>query len=273
VPVAGNAGCEDVGSNLETTMKIATWNINSVRAREARLLAWLAKAGPDVLCLQETKTEDPGFPQDALRAAGYQVVLFGQKSYNGVAIASREPLADIARGLGDDDPDDEARLIAATVAGIRVISAYVPNGQDIGTEKYAYKMAWYRRLRAYLDRTATPATPLVLCGDFNVTRDDKDVWSPEAWAGKIHCSPDERAALNNTLDFGLVDLFRQHQPDGGVYSWWDYLGVSFFKNRGLRIDYVFATPPVAARCTACTIDRDARKGQDASDHAPVIAVI
>ncbi|HEU5478805.1 MAG TPA: exodeoxyribonuclease III, partial [Candidatus Tumulicola sp.] len=125
----------------------------------------------------------------------------------------------------------------------------------------------------YLDRTATPATPLVLCGDFNVTRDDKDVWSPEAWAGKIHCSPDERAALDRVLEFGLVDLFRQHQPDGGVYSWWEYLGVSFFKNRGLRIDYVFATPPVAARCTACTIDRDARKGQDASDHAPVIATI
>jgi exodeoxyribonuclease III len=254
-------------------MKIATWNINSVRAREARLLAWLAKAGPDVLCLQETKTEDPGFPQDALRAAGYQVVLFGQKSDNGVAIAAKHELTDVSRGLGDGEPDDEARVIAATVDGVRVISVYVPNGQDLGTDKYTYKLAWYRRLRRYLDRTATPATPLAICGELNVTSDDKDVWSPAQWAGKIHCSPDERAALAEVLGFGLVDLFRAKAPDGGVYSWWDYRGVSFFKNQGLRIDYVFATPPVAARCTACVIDRDARKGQDASDHAPVIATL
>jgi exodeoxyribonuclease-3 len=254
-------------------MKIATWNINSVRAREARLLAWLAKAGPDVLCLQETKTEDPGFPQDALRAAGYHVALFGQKSYNGVAIAAKHELAEVSRGFGDGEPDDEARVIAATVDGVRVISVYVPNGQDLGTDKYTYKLAWYRRLRRYLDRTATPATPLAICGDFNVTSDDKDVWSPAQWAGKIHCSPDERAALAEVLGFGLVDLFRAKTPDGGVYSWWDYRGVSFFKNQGLRIDYVFATPPVAARCTACVIDRDARKGQDASDHAPVIATL
>ncbi len=256
-------------------MKIATWNINSVRAREARLVAWLAKTAPDVICLQETKTEDAGFPETALRAAGYHAVLFGQKSYNGVAIAARAALAidDVARGLGDDEPDDEARVIAATVAGIRIVCAYVPNGQDLGTEKYTYKLAWYRRLRRYLDRTATPATPLILCGDFNVTSDDKDVWSPAAWAGKIHCSPDERAALAEVLGFGLIDLFRVHAPEGGVYSWWDYRGIAFFKNQGLRIDYVYATQPVAARCTACVIDRDARKGQDASDHAPVIATI
>ena len=255
-------------------MKIATWNINSVRAREARLVAWLAKAGPDVICLQETKTEDAGFPDAALRAAGYHVALFGQKSYNGVAIASKlGPLDDVARGLGDGEPDDEARVIAATIAGIRVVCCYVPNGQDLGTDKYAYKLAWYRRLRGYLDRSATPATPLVVCGDFNVTRDDLDVWSPEAWAGKIHCSPPERAALADVLAFGLDDLFRMHAPEGHVYSWWDYRGVSFFKNQGLRIDYIFATEPVAKRCTACAIDRDARKGQDASDHAPVTAVL
>ena len=254
-------------------MKLATWNINSVRAREARLVAWLAKAAPDVICLQETKTEDAGFTEAALRAAGYQVALYGQKSYNGVAIASTLPLADVARGFDDGEPDDEARVIAATIAGVRVIDVYVPNGQDLGTDKFAYKLAWYRRLRRYLDRNATPATPLVLCGDFNVTSDDLDVWSPAAWAGKIHCSPDERAALAEVAAFGLVDLFRRHTPAGGVYSWWDYRGVSFFKNQGLRIDYIYATEPVAARCTACAIDRDARKGQDASDHAPVIAAI
>ncbi len=254
-------------------MKLATWNINSVRAREARLVAWLAKAAPDVLCLQETKTEDAGFPVEVLKRCGYDVVLYGQKSYNGVAIASKLPITDVARGFGDGEPDPEARVIAATIGGIRVIDVYVPNGQDLGAEKYIYKLAWYRRLRAYLDRTATAQTPLVLCGDFNVTSDDLDVWSPEQWAGKIHCSPDERAALNEVLAFGLVDTFRVHNPAGKIYSWWDYRGVSFFKNQGLRIDFIYATAPIADKITAVVIDRDARKGQDASDHAPVIASI
>ncbi len=258
-------------------MKLATWNINSVRAREARLVAWLAKTAPDVVCLQETKTEDASFPTEALKRAGYDVVLFGQKSYNGVAIASKLPMTDISRGF-DDEPsagpiDDEARVIAATIGGIRVIDVYVPNGQELGAEKYVYKLAWYQRLRRYLDRTATPETPLVLCGDFNVTSDDLDVWAPEQWAGKIHCSPDERAALNDVLAFGLVDTFRAHNPAGKIYSWWDYRGVSFFKNQGLRIDFIYATQPVAEKITTVTIDRDARKGQDASDHAPVIATI
>jgi exodeoxyribonuclease-3 len=253
-------------------VKLATWNINSVRAREQRLVAWLTKQQPDVVCLQETKVEDANFPIDALRGAGYEVVLHGQKSYNGVAIASKLAMTDLTRGFSDGEPDDEARVIAATIAGgTRVINVYVPNGQELGSEKYAYKLAWYRRLRRYLDRTATPQTPLVLCGDMNVTADDRDVWSPAQWAGKIHCSPDERAALAEVLAFGLVDVFRKLHPDGGVYSWWDYRGVSFFKNQGLRIDFIFATEPVAV--TACVIDRDARKGQDASDHAPVIAQI
>ncbi len=254
-------------------MKLATWNINSVRAREARLVAWLAKADPDVLCLQETKTEDAGFPSEVLKRAGYDVVLFGQKSYNGVAIASKLPMTDVVRGFGDGESDDEARVIAATIGGIRVIDVYVPNGQELGSAKYAYKLAWYQRLRRYLDRTATAATPLVLCGDFNVTCDDLDVAAPEQWAGKIHCSPEERAALHDVLAFGLVDTFRAHHPAGKVYSWWDYRGVSFFKNQGLRIDFIYATKPVADTITSVTIDREARKGQDASDHAPVIASI
>jgi exodeoxyribonuclease-3 len=257
-------------------VKLATWNINSVRAREARLVAWLTKMQPDVVCLQETKVEDAQFPIDALRTAGYDVALHGQKSYNGVAIAAKHALTDVTRGFGDGEPDDEARVIAATIASAggvatRVVNVYVPNGQELASEKYAYKLGWYRRLRRYLDRTATPQTPLVLCGDMNVTADDRDVWSPAQWAGKIHCSPDERAALAEVVAFGLVDVFRTHHPDGGVYSWWDYRGVSFFKNQGLRIDFIFATAPVV--CTSCVIDRDARKGQDASDHAPVIAEI
>jgi exodeoxyribonuclease-3 len=252
-------------------MKLATWNLNSIRARQSRLLAWLAAEQPDVLCLQETKLEDDTFPRDVLRAAGYHAACFGQRSYNGVAILARAPLDDIVRGLGDDEPDDEARVIAASVGGLRVVSVYVPNGQDLASDKFPYKLEWFRRLRRYLDRTATPSSRIVVCGDMNVTADDRDVWSPEKWAGHIHCTPEERAALAEVIAFGLVDLFRAKHPDGGVYSWWDYRGVAFFKNQGLRIDHILATALVAERCTACTIDRNARKGQDASDHAPVVA--
>jgi len=253
-------------------VKLATWNINSIRARTDRLLGWLAREQPDILCLQETKVEDAGFPVDALRGAGYEVATFGQRSYNGVAIAAKTPITDVARGLGDDPADDEARLIAATVGDLRIVCVYVPNGQDLASEKYPYKLAWYGRLRRYLERTSSPDARLVVCGDMNVTADDRDVWSPEKWAGQIHCSEPERAALAGFAAFGLVDVFRTLHPDGGVYSWWDYRGVSFFKNQGLRIDHIYATAPVAERCVECRIDRDARKGHDASDHAPVIAV-
>jgi exodeoxyribonuclease III len=254
-------------------VKLVTWNINSIRARTDRLVAWLASEAPDVLCLQETKVEDEGFPTAALADRGYHIATYGQRSYNGVAIASKTPLEDVQRGFGDGEPDDEARVIAATTSGVRVICVYVPNGQDLTSPKYEYKLAWYRRLRRYLDTRHVATDRLVVCGDTNVTADDRDVWSPEKWAGQIHCSPAERAAFANVIEFGLVDVFRTHHPDGGIYSWWDYRGVSFFKNQGLRIDYILATPSVAERVTACTIDRTARKGQDASDHAPVIATI
>ena len=252
-------------------MKLATWNINSIRARTDRLVSWLAVERPDIVCLQETKVEDSGFPAAALSALGYQVVTHGQRSYNGVAIAATSPLTDVTRGFGDGEPDDQARLIAATIDGLRVICVYVPNGENLESEKFPFKLAWYKRLRRYLDTHAKTTDRLVVCGDTNVTSDDKDVWSPEKWAGQIHCSPTEREAFHEILAFGLVDVFRHHNPDGGVYSWWDYRGVSFFKNQGLRIDYILATPPVAQTCTGATIDRNARKGQDASDHAPVIA--
>jgi exodeoxyribonuclease III len=254
-------------------VKLVTWNINSIRARTEKLLTWIGNEQPDVLCLQETKVEDSGFPIEALRMRGYEVATYGQRSYNGVAIAAKSPLTDVVRGFGDSEPDDEARLIAATVNGIRVVCVYVPNGQDLTSEKFPYKLAWYKRLRRFLDLSAKLTDNVVVCGDMNVTADDRDVCDPSKWAGQIHCSADERAALEEVIAFPLVDLFRQHHPDGGVYSWWDYRGVSFFKNQGLRIDYIFATQSVADRCTACTIDRNARKGQDASDHAPVIATI
>jgi exodeoxyribonuclease III len=252
-------------------VKLVTWNINSIRARTEKLLTWIGNEQPDVLCLQETKVEDSGFPIDSLRMRGYEVATYGQRSYNGVAIAAKSPITDVVRGFGDGEPDDDARLIAATVNDVRVVCVYVPNGESLESKKFPYKLAWYQRLRRFLDRTATPATNLVLCGDMNVTFDDLDVCDPAKWAGHIHCSTDERAALNQVIEFPLVDLFRKHHPAGRVYSWWDYRGVSFFKDQGLRIDYIFATKPMAERCTACTIDRNARKGQDASDHAPVIA--
>ena len=254
-------------------MKLATWNINSIRARNDRVFAWLEREQPDVLCLQETKVEDEGFPVDAFRKAGYEVAIHGQRSYNGVAIASRRPLEDVTRGFADGQDDSEARVISARVAGLRVVCIYVPNGQELASDKYTYKLAWFDRLRLYLERTAQPSDAVLVCGDMNVTPDDRDVWSPEKWKDQIHCSAPERAALAAVLGFGLVDLFRLHHGDAKVYSWWDYRGVAFFKDQGLRIDHVFATQPVAARCTACAIDRSARKGQDASDHAPVIATL
>jgi len=254
-------------------VKLATWNINSIRAREERLVTWLGQHKPDVLCLQETKVEDAGFPAAALKKAGYEFATFGQRSYNGVAIASTQPLTDVTRGFGDDVPDDEARVIAATSHDMRVVCVYVPNGQDLTSDRYPYKLAWFRRLRAYLERTATPDQPLALCGDMNVAPDDRDVWSPEKWQGSIHVSAPERAALAEVAGFGLTDAFRHHHGDEKVYSWWDYRGVAFFKDQGLRIDLIYLTAPLAARCTGCTIDRIARKGQDASDHAPVIAEI
>ena len=252
-------------------MKLVTWNINSIRARTQRLVGWLDANRPDVVCLQETKVEDAQFPLETVEKLGYRAVMFGQKSYNGVAILSTAELADVARGFGDDPADDEARVIAASTHGIRVVNVYVPNGQELTSDRYPYKLAWYGRLRAFLERTTSPDRPVVVCGDMNVTADDQDVWSPEAWRGQIHCSAPEREALATMRGWGLDDLFRVRKPEGGVWSWWDYRGVSFFKDQGLRIDHILTTPVLTAKCTSCVIDRNARKGQDASDHAPVIA--
>ncbi len=255
-------------------MKLATWNVNSIRARSERLFAWLAAAAPDVVCLQETKVEDAGFPFEALSAAGYHAVTLGQRSYTGVAILSREPATEVRRGFDDDaPPDEQARVIAATVRGVRVIGAYCPNGQALGTDKFVYKMGWFERMRRYLDRHCDRSAPLVWCGDMNVAPGDLDVYDPQAWRDKIHCSEPERAALAGVVDWGLIDTFRTRQAEGGHYSWWDYRGISFFRNQGLRIDHIFATPSLDARITACEIDREMRKGNNASDHAPVIATI
>jgi len=253
-------------------MKIATWNVNSIRSRLERLLRWLEKTGPDVVCLQELKATDDVFPLDPIRDAGYHAAVYGQKTYNGVAILSRTKPSNTDRGFGDDVDDPQARLIAADVAGVRVISAYIPNGQTVGSEKYDYKLDWLRRLSKYLERCYEPSDPLILCGDFNVALDDHDVANPERWAGSVLCHQAAREALEDVRRWGLADVFRQHHPEGGLYSWWDYRMLGFPKNDGLRIDHIFATEPLTKRCIGAEIDREERKGDKPSDHAPVVAV-
>jgi exodeoxyribonuclease III len=252
---------------------VATWNINSIRAREERLWAWVEANRPDVLCLQETKVVDDGFPVAAAEARGYRVVMCGQKAYNGVAILARAELTDCARGFADGDDDEQARLIAATVAGVRVLSVYVPNGQAPGTPTYEFKLRWLQRLRAYLERSARPDQPVVVCGDFNVARHDRDVHDVAAWRGKILFTEPEKAALERVLDWGLVDGLRLHDDRDGQFSWWDYRAGMFQKNRGLRIDYVFMTRVLAECSRAARIDREARQGTQPSDHAPVVQSI
>lgn len=251
-------------------MKLATWNVNSVRARHERLLRWLAAHQPDVLCLQELKVLDADFPFDAVRAAGYHAAVYGQRAYNGVAILAREEPQGVMRGFDDGVDDPTARLISARVAGVRVACAYVPNGGELGSDKWAYKLDWLRRLRAWLERHCDPSEPLALVGDMNVAPEARDCSDPVAWEGTVLYHPDARAALRQVTEWGLVDAFRLMRPDAGLYSWWDYRMLAFPKNVGLRIDHVLVTPSLAARCSAASIDRDERKGKQPSDHAPVV---
>jgi exodeoxyribonuclease III len=251
-------------------MIVATWNLNSVRAREGRLVGFLERARPDVLCLQETKVEDGAFPRDRLRMLGYASVVHGQRTYNGVAILARVEPEDVRRGLDDGADDPQARLVSARVAGVRVVSVYVPNGSEVGSDKYAYKLRWLERLRSYLDRHHDPGEPLALCGDLNVAPDDLDVADPPAWRDTVLCHTAAREALARVCAFGLTDVVRRCHPAGGVYSWWDYRGLAFPRNHGLRIDHVLATEPLARRLLSARVDRDERKGQQPSDHAPVL---
>jgi exodeoxyribonuclease-3 len=252
-------------------MQIVTWNVNSVRSRQQRLLDWLGAHEPDVLCLQELKCTDEQFPSIEVRAAGYHAAVHGQKTYNGVAILAREPLTDVSTGFGDGEDDAHARLVSATVGDTRVVCIYVPNGDFVGSKKWVFKLAWLDRLRAYLERTAKPSDRLVVCGDFNIAPDDLDVADPKRWSASVLCHQDVRDRLNGLLDWGFLDLFRQQHPAGGEYSWWDYRYRAFPKNVGLRIDLLLATG--ALQCTAASVDRDERAGESPSDHAPVIAEV
>ena len=254
-------------------MKIATWNVNSIRARQERLLRWLEKHEPDALCLQELKVEDADFPFEALREAGWQAAAHGQRTYNGVAILAREEPQDVRRGLDDEVDDLQARLISARVGGLRVLSAYVPNGGEVGSDKWDYKLAWLKRLRRHLEKSFDPGEPLALCGDFNVAPEARDVCDPAAWEPTVLYHPQARAALAEVASWGLQDAFRLHHQEGGLYSWWDYRRLAFPKNRGLRIDHILVSRALASRCRACTIDRGERKGEKPSDHVPVVATL
>ena len=252
-------------------MKIVSWNVNSIRARGERLLAMLERHKPDVVCLQELKVTNDLFPAEALLAAGYQVAAHGQKAYNGVAILAKTPMSDIARDLDDGVDDTQARLIAATVDGVRIITVYVPNGDRVGSDKYSYKVAWLKRLRQHLQRRYTPQQPLIICGDFNIAPRLCDVEKPEQWESTVLFHPEMRQNLQEITSWGLIDIFAKHHPDGKSYSWWDYRMLGFPKNNGLRIDLIYGTDVMACRSTAASIDRDERRGLSPSDHAPVMA--
>ncbi|HPC82072.1 MAG TPA: exodeoxyribonuclease III [Thermoanaerobaculaceae bacterium] len=252
-------------------MLLATWNVNSIRARLPRLLAWLERRRPDVVCLQETKVVDADFPAAEIQALGYHCRAFGQKTYNGVAILSREAPADVQLGFPDDPPDADRRLLAATVGGVRVINVYVPNGTALDDPRYEGKLAWFRRLRLLLEQTASPHQELAVCGDFNVAPEDRDVWDPELWRGQLLFTEAEKEALRQLFDWGLEDTLRRLHPEASMFTWWDYRNAGFYRGWGLRIDHVLATRPLAARCTEVEVDRAERKGDKPSDHAPVLA--
>lgn len=252
-------------------MKIATWNVNSINVRMPQLLEWLERTAPDVVCLQETKCVDENFPLDAINSAGYEAEFYGQKSYNGVAILSKLPIRDVQKGFDDDDDESPKRLIAGTINGIRIVNTYIPNGTELGTDKFTFKLDWLMRLRRYFDATSDVNKDVLLCGDFNVAMDDADVWSVEQWTGKLHFTKTERAAMYNVKQWGFVDLFRKINGDAQEFSWWNYREGAWQRNRGLRIDHIWTSPPLAAKCTNCIIDRSPRGQEKPSDHAPVLA--
>ena len=249
-------------------MKLATWNVNSLAVRLPQLLDWLAAHQPDVLCLQETKLTDDKFPHAALAAAGYQLQWFGQKTYNGVALLSRTTATDVVKNIpGFDDP--QARVIAGTVEGVRVIGAYIPNGQDTESDKFVYKLRWLTALREWLATEMAAHPKLVLMGDYNIAPEDRDVHDPVLWAGQVLCTPEERAHFKGLIALGLVDAFRLFEQPPKSWSWWDYRNLAFRKNQGLRIDHILVSEALRAGVTACVIDKPTRKNERPSDHAPV----
>ena len=251
-------------------MKIASWNVNSLKVRLPHLLDWLAEAQPDVVCLQELKLEDPNFPRAEIEAAGYHAAFAGQKTYNGVALLAKAPISEVTVG----NPlfaDEQKRLISGTVDGIRVVCAYMPNGQEVGCDKYDYKLRWLAALADWLSSELQAYPRLALCGDYNIAPDERDVHDPQRWQDCILVSEPERAAFRRFIELGLADSFRLFAQPEKTFSWWDYRMLGFQKNQGLRIDHILLSAPLAAQCTAAGIDRAPRKRERPSDHAPVWA--
>lgn len=254
-------------------MRLASWNVNSIRVREPVVLEWIRQTQPDVVCMQETKVVDDDFPTDEFMRLGYAVAMVGQPSYNGVAIAARLPIRNVRVGLASEPASADCRAISATVGDVRVVNVYVPNGKSVTSPSFLEKLNWLERLRLTLDTQEKADQPLVLCGDFNIARDERDVYAPEAYRGKLHFHPDEHRALERVLDFGLIDAFRERHQQAGLYSWWDYRSGAFRRDEGLRIDYVFVTRPLLPRLGAVSIDVEPRRHEKPSDHAPVVIEI
>jgi len=251
-------------------MKIASWNVNSLKVRLDQVLTWLESDAPDVLALQETKLENDKFPVDALREAGYHAAFSGQKTYNGVALLTREAPTDVITDVdGLDDP--QRRILGATVGGVRVLNLYVVNGKEVDSDKYAYKLDWLSRVTRHVEAEHAQHPEMVILGDFNIAPDDRDVHDPTSWHEKILCSTPEREALGRILDLGFSDSFRLHHEDGGIFSWWDYRAAAFRRKMGLRIDLVLTSNAMSERCTAAYVDAGPRGWERPSDHTPVVA--
>ena len=252
------------------TRTLATWNVNSLRVRLPHLAEWLAANPVDAIALQETKLPDTDFPVADLKALGWHSAFSGQRTYNGVAILSREPATDVVAGIPGFD-DEQRRVLAASIGGLRVIDVYVPNGQTVGSDKFEYKLRWFTALREYAAAELTRHPHLVVLGDFNVAPEDRDVHDPKAWEGSVHVSPPERAALQALLGTGLADCFRLFEQPEKSFSWWDYRMMAFRRNAGLRIDLILASSALAQKCGTCHIDKAPRKLERPSDHTPVVA--
>jgi len=253
-------------------VKIATWNINGIGSRLDQVLEWCEANQPDVLCLQETKCVDARFPHHRLHSVGFPFIEFiGEKAYNGVAIVSRHPINDLQKNFPGDADDAPKRFLAATIDGLRIVNVYVPHGTKFGSDKFTFKLDWIARLRRYFDENFQLSDYVVLCGDLNVAPHELDVWKPSLWKDKMHFTKPERDAIHDLKKWGFVDVYRQINDDEREYSWWSNFHHDFEKDRGLRIDHIWASPPLAARCTDCWIDKQPRALEKPSDHAPVIA--